>query len=100
MDNLIEAIETAAIPDKAAQARVRFDWRAAQMLGGLHDARMRQGGVESNATTNQTVIIGQIGGDDALKRILDTVYAAPKSKEIVDVESVKKISEKSHNDAQ
>ena len=70
MNNLVAEIETAASggTDKCGRP-VRHDWRAAQMLAGLHDDRFRAQR-ETTTTTNNTKIIALAGGEDQLRKLV------------------------------
>ena|ERR1035437_1561743 len=78
MDNLIDAVETAALPEKAKAAKVRFDWRASQMLDGLHDDRFRNA-PQAGTTTHQTAIIIGAGGEKSVLKMLDAIYNQAKT---------------------
>ena len=64
MSNLMDSIECAAIPDRAKAAGVRFDWRAAQFAGGLHDENWRNT-PQAGTTTNNVLAIGGDAGQVA-----------------------------------
>ena len=64
---------------KAAQGKdgVRHDWRAAdRLLAVVAPERFSQAS-QVQAVINQTAIVMQLGGDEALRKLLDTVYAKP-----------------------
>ena len=80
MSNLVSEIETAATggTDKAGRP-VRHDWRAAVMLASLHDERFRSQQRDAGNTTNQTAIIIGAGGEQAVLKMLDGIFAQRQS---------------------
>ena len=79
MSNLVGQIEVAGTVEGAKLANVRFDWRAAQMLAGLHDDRFRSQQRDTGSTTNQTAIIIGAGGEQAVLKMLDGIFAQRQS---------------------
>jgi hypothetical protein len=75
MINLVGEIETAAGggTDKCGRT-VRHDWRAAQMLAGLHDDRFRNAPSQTTTTTHNTQVLIGVGGEAALLKLVD-IYA-------------------------
>ena len=71
MSNLVGEIETAASggTDKCGRP-VRHDWRAAQMLAGLHDDRFRSQRDTTSTTTNTTQVVMLAGGEDQLRKLV------------------------------
>ena len=71
--NLIESISIVGDINRVRPPGVRHDWRAAQMLASLNDQRFSN--QKANETTvNQTAVIVQAGGDQAVRTLLDRIF--------------------------
>ncbi len=88
VNNLVENIEVAAVVDKAKAANVRHDWRAAQFLAGVVDPNFRVNKDSANVTTNNTVVVASVGGEDALRKLVEqyakAALPAPASQSVID----------------
>ena len=74
-NNLIENIADVADIDRAKTRGVRHDWRAAQMLAGLHDDRFKAQRDASTTTTNNTAVVIGAGGEQAVLKMLDGIFS-------------------------
>lgn len=93
-NNLIAQISDVADIDRAKTRGVRHDWRAAQMLAGLHDDRFRsqQNSTQINNTTHNQLVIAS-GGEDGLKKLISQFAACAKEVKVIDVGPVKSQSD-------
>ena len=66
--NLIESISIVGDINRIRPNGVRHDWRAAQMLAGLHDDRFRA--QRDSQTTTNTQVLMLAGGEDQLRKLV------------------------------
>ncbi len=99
---LVDNIEDAATGRREG---VRHDWRAAQFLAGVIEPNFRPQTNGPNVTiNNQTAVVGSVGGQDALAKLVaqvcgqigapavgqaSTVTSAPAEQPAIEIETVK-----------
>ena len=79
IDSLLTEIERAAMGGKTLSgAPVRHDWRAADRLLSVADNRFSQAAMAVNSITVQSAVTVQLGGEDQLRKLIESVYSKRK----------------------